>query len=163
MLDVSRIRNGKFTLARAEVDLARLVREALDRLRIGFAAARCDIQFHADGPTIGQWDHMRMEQVVLNLLTNAMKYGAGKPVHISVGLEKEFAVISVRDQGIGIAQEDHARIFDRFERAVPADHLGGLGLGLYVTKQIVLAHGGQIRVESELGKGATFTVVLPRS
>ena len=106
-------------------------------------------------------DRYRFEQVVTNLLTNAMKYGEGRPVRIILRREADKALLIVRDEGIGIAEENHRRIFERFERAVPASTVSGLGLGLYIVKRIVEAHGGEIGVESELGKGASFTVRLP--
>ena len=104
---------------------------------------------------------MRLEQVVVNLLSNAIKYGAGKPISVTVALAGPAARIIVRDRGIGIGAEDQARIFERFERAVSLNY-GGLGLGLYITREIVRAHGGTIRVESEPGAGAAFIVELPR-
>ena len=104
---------------------------------------------------------MRLEQVVVNLLSNAIKYGAGQPIVVRIELEGGNARLIVRDRGIGIAVADQARIFERFERAVSLDY-GGLGLGLHITREIVRAHGGTIRVESELGEGAAFIVELPR-
>jgi signal transduction histidine kinase len=98
---------------------------------------------------------------VVNLLSNALKYGAGKPIELVVGVDDGRAFLTVRDHGIGIRPIDQARIFERFERAVSLDY-GGLGLGLHITREIVRAHGGVIRVESELGAGAAFTVELPR-
>jgi len=104
-----------------------------------------------------------MEQVVTNLLTHALKYGAGKPIHVSVGVEDGEAVLRVRDGGIGIAPEHQPQIFERFMRAVSDRHYGGMGLGLFITREIVQAHGGTAGVESELGKGSVFTVRLPRA
>ncbi|MGK5087111.1 ATP-binding protein [Bdellovibrionota bacterium FG-2] len=110
---------------------------------------------------LGNWDCVRIEQVVLNLLTNAMKYGAGKPIEISVRKEQGLVRLSVRDHGIGIAIEDQKGIFERFERAVSAKAFGGFGLGLFITRSIVEAHCGSSRVESELGQGSCFIVELP--
>ena len=115
----------------------------------------------APGTLVGRWDTQRLEQVVINLLTNALKYGAGKPVHLRLAAEGERARLSVRDEGIGIAAEDQGRIFERFERAVSDRHFGGLGLGLYICRQIVDALGGTIAVRSTPGEGSTFEVVLP--
>jgi signal transduction histidine kinase len=104
---------------------------------------------------------MRLEQVVTNLLTNAVKYGAGRPIQVGVSTHDLVARLVVEDLGIGIAAEDLQRIFDQFERAVPARHYAGLGMGLFITRQIVEAHGGTIRATSEPGKGSTFIVELP--
>ena len=114
----------------------------------------------------GRWDRLRLEQVVTNLLSNAIRYGAGRPIHVRTEVEGERVRLVVRDQGIGIAPEAQARLFDKFgkfESAVPERHSGGLGLGLYITHNIVEAMGGHIRVESRPGEGSTFTVDLPRS
>ncbi len=125
------------------------------------ADARCRIQLDLDGPVVGDWDASRMEQVLINLLSNALKYGAGAPIHLVVrGLEGR-ALLVVRDHGIGIAETDQARIFERFERAVSVRNFGGLGLGLYIVRWIVTSHGGTIRVESAPGAGATFIIELP--
>ncbi|WP_234023397.1 sensor histidine kinase [Sorangium cellulosum] len=125
------------------------------------ADARRTVQLDLDEAVIGRWDPSRMEQVLLNLLSNAMKYGAGGPVHVVVRRQAERALLVVRDHGMGIAEADQARIFERFERAVSVRNFGGLGLGLYIVRWIVAAHGGTIRVESKPGAGATFIVELP--
>jgi signal transduction histidine kinase len=113
-------------------------------------------------PTPGRFDRSRVEQVVTNLLVNAAKFGQGKPVTLHVAPDGDRARLRVTDRGIGIAAEDQARVFERFERAVGAQHFGGLGLGLYIARQIVIAHGGEIRVESAPGTGTSFVVLLPR-
>ena len=115
----------------------------------------------APTPAVGRWDRGRIEQVVLNLLTNAWKYGRGKPIHCVVRSLEDRAVLAIRDAGIGIAAGDQRRIFQIYERAVFKDEVSGLGLGLYIARRIVEAHGGTIRVESEPGDGATFIVELP--
>ncbi|WP_438031961.1 AAA family ATPase [Sorangium sp. So ce204] len=161
LLDVTRLNAGRLTLSRAPVDLAALTREAVERMRQQFADARCRIQLDLQEPVVGHWDASRVEQVVINLLSNAIKYGAGAPIHVVVrGLEGR-ALLVVRDHGIGIAQADQARIFERFERAVSVRNFGGLGLGLYIVRWIVTSHGGTIRVESAPGAGAAFIVELP--
>jgi signal transduction histidine kinase len=116
---------------------------------------------HADDPCVGRWDRLRLDQIVTNLLSNALKYGPGKPIEIRLQSHDSAAVLAVRDEGIGIPPEDQARIFERFERAVSPRHFGGLGLGLWIVKQIVTAMGGTISVRSEAGNGSEFTVVLP--
>jgi signal transduction histidine kinase len=104
---------------------------------------------------------MRIEQIVNNLLSNAIKYGGGQPIEMSVSRKENRAEVVVRDYGIGIAPEHVRRIFGRFERAVSSRQYGGLGLGLYISRQIAEAHGGEIQVRSELGKGSTFIIDLP--
>jgi signal transduction histidine kinase len=163
LLDVSRIAAGRLTLDVAEVDLAALVREVVGRHEA--QAARVGSPVHlegADAPVIGWWDGLRLEQVVMNLVDNAIKYGGGRPLHVRLHAGPERATLMVRDEGIGIASEHLPRIFGRFERAVSDRHYGGLGLGLYITRTLVDALGGTVSVESELGQGSTFTVELPR-
>jgi PAS domain S-box-containing protein len=163
ILDVSRISSGRFGLTIGEpVDLVAPVREVLERLAPSLAAAECRVTCDAPtSPVLGRWDRARIEQVVLNLLTNAMKYGRGRPIHCSVSSSSTSASFMIRDEGIGIAPKDHERIFGMFERAVSANEVSGLGLGLYIARRIVEAHGGSISVESALGQGATFRVDLP--
>ena len=161
LLDVSRIAEGRIQPRLEEVDLVDIAREAVSRLEPEAATAGCALELHAPRPVVGQWDQLRMEQVVVNLVDNALKYGPGKPVRVRVETREDWAVISVRDEGIGIPPEHQARVFERFERAVSERHYGGLGLGLYISQQIVRAHGGRIRVESTPGTETTFTVELP--
>ncbi len=161
LLEVSRVATGRLELQLTQVELTHLVHDALERMQGTFAQAGCNVSFHSEGPVVGRWDAIRLEQVVNNLLSNAAKYGAGCPVHVSVGTEAGRARLTVKDAGIGIAQEDVARIFGRFERAVSERNYGGLGLGLYISQQLVEAMSGTIEVESQPGQGATFTVWLP--
>ncbi|XYH97361.1 AAA family ATPase [Sorangium sp. So ce1128] len=161
LLDVTRLSAGRLTLARAPVDLAALAREVVARMSQQLADARCGVQLHLDEPVVGCWDSSRVEQVLINLLSNAVKYGAGGPIHVVVRRQSDRARLVVRDHGMGIAEADQARIFERFERAVSVRNFGGLGLGLYIARWIVTSHGGTIRVESALGEGATFIVELP--
>jgi signal transduction histidine kinase len=118
------------------------------------------LSLQASGPLTGHWDRMRLDQVVTNLLTNAIKYGRGKPVEIQVDRQGPAARLWVQDHGIGIAPEDHERIFSQFERAVSEDHYGGFGVGLWIARQIVNAFQGTITVQSQPGEGACFTVTL---
>jgi PAS domain S-box-containing protein len=162
LLDVSRIVAGRLEIVREHVDLAALVRDLSDGFREQAAAAGCDLTLDVRGDTTGEWDPARLEQVVINLLSNALKYGRGKPVELRVHGEEEYVRLTVRDHGIGISPADADRIFGRFERAVPSTHYGGLGLGLYVTRHIVESHGGTIRPDHTVGEGACFVVELPR-
>ncbi|NOK38871.1 histidine kinase [Corallococcus exercitus] len=161
LLDVVRIGAGRLTLQVGECDLSALVQEVVERSAEAVTQSRCQLRVLVDQPVRGQWDGARLEQVVTNLLSNALKYGAGKPVEVMVKASRDRATLGVRDTGIGIPLDAQARIFDRFERAVSTTNYGGLGLGLWIARQVVEAHGGVIRVESEPGLGATFTVELP--
>jgi signal transduction histidine kinase len=144
------------------MDLSLLVREAVARFTPKLeASGRKIIIIDASSAVVGQWDRFRIEQVITNLLTNAMKYGAGKEIHVSVSARDSEAKLVVLDQGIGIAKRDHERVFLQFERAVSANEVSGLGLGLYIARRLVEAHEGEISVKSELGQGSAFTVVLP--
>jgi Na+/proline symporter/signal transduction histidine kinase len=161
LLDVSQVEGGRLELDRTTVYLDDLVRHVLQRVEPERAAAGCPVSLQST-PVVGQWDRRRIESVVAGLLSNALKFGVGKPVEISVFGTEESATLVMRDHGIGIDPAEHARIFDRFERAVSTRHYGGLGLGLYMSRCIVEAHGGAIRIASVAGGGATFTVELPR-
>jgi PAS domain S-box-containing protein len=162
LLDVSRGQGGHITLHREQCDLAQIARDVVDRIGEEARNAGCEVGVKAPLPVVGLWDRVRMEQVVVNLLSNALKYGAGKPIVVEAEMQGDDARLAVRDSGIGIAEADTQRIFVRFERAVPWRHYAGLGLGLYIARQITEAHGGRIAVESQPGEGALFTVRLPR-
>lgn len=161
LLDVARINAGRFRLNRRSVNLVQLVQETLRRYEDTFAAAGCTVALHAPPQLEGSWDEIRIEQAFINLLTNAAKYGPGKPIEIVLRQEADEALLSVADHGIGIAEADKERIFNRFERVGADASVTGLGLGLFITRQIVEAHGGTVRVQSAPGQGATFTLALP--
>lgn len=161
MVDISRIAACPLFLERTEVDLGDLVAETVEQLAGPLASAGCDVTLELEPGVVGAWDSFRLSQVILNLLSNAMKYAAGTPVHVSVRANGPRAILEVRDRGPGIAARDHARIFERFERATPPEAASGLGLGLYLVRAIVGAHGGSARVESEPGHGAAFIIELP--
>ncbi len=162
LLDVARIGAGRLRLEKQQVELGALVREVAARFEPTAAQIGSPLEVRVEEPLAGLWDPSRLEQVVTNLLDNALKYGAGRPVHIQVHAEPGRAVLTVTDHGIGIEPSHLARIFERFERAVSERHYGGLGLGLYITRELVHAHGGSLRVESEPGVRTAFTVELPR-
>lgn len=162
MLDISRLNTGKFQLKQEKVDLRNLVQEVADRFLPQLHSIGVRLDTDAPNPVVGSWDRYRMEQVFINLLTNSMKYGSGKPIYVAIREDGPMAKLIVRDEGLGIEIRDQERIFHQFERAISATQISGLGLGLYIVKQIVEGHGGRISVESELGHGSTFTVELPK-
>ena len=162
MLDVTRIRSNRLSIRPGPVDLPALLGRVVGNLSHQAQAAGSAITLHADQPVTGCWDEFRIEQVVTNLLTNALRYGNGRPVEVSLVLLGDSVAIHVRDQGKGIPAQDQQRIFDPFERAVgQGDSTTGLGLGLYITRQLVEAHGGTISVQSREAEGAQFSVTLP--
>ncbi len=160
MLDVSKINGGAFTLNRLRLDLTELTTEAVERLRPHIQDKHCQLQIISDGPVWVDADPMRVEQMLANLVTNAVRYGGGSPIHVSVAATPSgLARLQVRDHGAGISKIDQARIFEKFERA--SDESSGLGIGLYVVREIANAHGGSVTVESDPGHGAAFSVDLP--
>ncbi len=163
LLDVSRLRLGRLELRLEEVDLVEVAREAAAHLRDEANRNGSSLEVAAAGPATGRWDKLRLEQVITNLLSNAIKFGQGQPITVDVSADASLARLRVRDLGRGIDPADQGRIFGRFERAVPTDHFGGLGLGLYIAREIVEAHGGKIDLDSQPGAGTTFTVELPRA
>jgi PAS domain S-box-containing protein len=161
LLDVSRIGAGQLIIDVRDMDLSQLTRDVAVRFADSCAVDGSSIAIDADEPVMGRWDPMRLEQVITNLLANALKYGPGSPIEVTVREDGSRAFLTVKDHGIGIAAENLGRIFDRFERAVSPNAYGGLGLGLYITRHLVTAHGGSIDVVSEPGAGAEFRVTLP--
>lgn len=161
MLDVSRIRSGTLSVRPMQVELSALLQRVINDLEQQAGAVGSVISLDAAQPVAGWWDEFRIEQVIVNLLTNALRYGSGKPVEVTLRSTPEGAHIQVRDHGIGISPEDQQRIFRQFERAGDGRAVDGLGLGLYITRQLIEAHGGTIRVHSEPGQGSVFSLNLP--
>ncbi|HEX9291911.1 MAG TPA: ATP-binding protein [Anaeromyxobacteraceae bacterium] len=162
LLDVSRITAARFTIRKEAFDAGGLVRDAIEQFRDNAVAAGCEVSLRADAPIVGCWDKMRFEQAVTNLLSNAIRYAPGGPIEVSIHEELEDLVLMVSDHGPGIPEPDLARIFERFERATTAHHhQGGLGLGLYVAREIAIAHGGRLEAENLPTRGARFTLRLP--
>lgn len=161
ILDVSRIQHNRLSVRPRPTELSSLVKRAVGQLSSQAAAAGVPVAVQADQAIQGCWDEFRIQQVIINLLTNALRYGDGKPVSISLVPVSDGARIDVCDQGKGIPAGDQQRIFEQFERG--ADHISpdGFGLGLYISRQLVEAHGGRIGLASEVGKGSVFSVTLP--
>lgn len=162
LFDVSMITAGRLQLTRETFDLGEAVRAVSNGLSEQAARAGCALSVTAPTAVTGYWDRSRLEQVITNLLTNAFKYGAGKPVEVSVEATPDLALLRVRDQGGGIAAEAVERVFERFERFASGHHQKSLGVGLYIARQVVDAHAGVVRVEETSARGTTFLVELPR-
>lgn len=161
LLDVSRIATGHLTLDTESFDLLDAAREVIDRMSERAAAQNCEVRLEGGGEVLGLWDRVRIEQVITNLLDNALRHGAGQPVAVQIEQREDSVALAVLDRGHGIAEPDLARIFERFERAEGQRGRDGLDMGLYIARQIVEAHGGTIFAQSTLGRGAAFHVILP--
>lgn len=161
MLDLTRIQSGKLTMNLEPAELGRLVRSVVANCNDHFGGLQGQITFNSCEEAVGHFDSFRIEQVITNLVSNSIRYGANKPIVIDIEKLESTVNIHFHDQGIGIAEHDQGRVFDRFERAVSATNISGLGLGLFVSRQIVEAHGGRISLKSKVGQGSTFTVELP--
>ncbi|HLL60697.1 MAG TPA: HAMP domain-containing sensor histidine kinase [Candidatus Nitrosocosmicus sp.] len=161
MLNVSLITTGRLELEIEEMDLSQVVRDVVTSFSERAKKEGYTLTLDANTPVIGHWDKLRIEQVVTNLLSNAIKYGNQQPIHIQVEKNSSEARLVVKDQGIGISQEHQELIFQRFARAVSGKEFKGLGIGLYITKQIIERHNGRIKVQSKPKRGSTFIVELP--
>ena len=162
LLDVSRITTGGLRLDRQIVALDGVVREVGCDLADEARRAGCPVELALDDGVVGHWDRAAVEQIAWNLLSNAIKYGAGSPVTVHVRADPAVASLRVHDQGVGIADADQARIFERFERAVSSAERAGFGVGLWIARKLAVAHGGELAVASRPGAGSVFTATLPR-
>jgi signal transduction histidine kinase len=161
LLDVSRIRLGQFSFEFGDdVDLGKIIHSVVEAYE---AMVPGQIKVETDDELVGHWDKTRLEQLIQNLVSNAVKYGCKKPIQISAHQKQNHVEIQVKDHGFGIAKEDQERIFNRFERATSMKSYGGLGLGLFIARKIAQGHGGTVQVESEPGHGSVFVVRLPKT
>jgi PAS domain S-box-containing protein len=163
MLDISRLRTGELTMQKQETDVFQLCKEVIDEMQATYIAATGgSIIFNGTQKTYAVVDKVRLEQVLTNLLQNALKYGKGNPVTVTLTDGSDHFLLSVNDKGMGIATENLEKVFERFERAISANEISGLGLGLFICKQIITAHQGKIWVESKINVGSTFNILIPR-
>jgi signal transduction histidine kinase len=161
LLDVSRAGKGRPRLKTENMDLGLVVRAVAERFDDERAARGYMLSLDLQGPILGEWDRLKVDEIVVNFLSNAIKYGAGKPIAISVRRAAAEVMIEVSDQGIGMSVSDQERIFRRFSRVASDQNYGGFGLGLWTTKVLVEAMGGRIEVQSAVGTGSSFRAFLP--
>ncbi|MGY1488995.1 hybrid sensor histidine kinase/response regulator [Methylobacillus pratensis] len=161
MLDLTRISSGRLSVRPISTNLTELLQRLVHDLTPQAKTLGYTLELDAEEQIHGEWDAFRLEQIIANLLTNAMRYGNAKPIHISLQQQAGNALIAIKDQGLGISPEDQARIFLAFERCQGNQVSAGLGLGLYIAQQLAEAHQGRITVQSTLGEGSTFTLQLP--
>jgi signal transduction histidine kinase len=161
LLDVSQLASGRLALDLAPNDLGRVVKEVAERFSEDAANARCDLRLKVVDGVSTHLDGFRLDEAIGNVISNAIKYGAGKPIDVELKANDGKATVVVQDRGIGIPVEDLSRIFGRFERTTISHNYGGLGLGLYIAKQVIEQHDGSIRAESRSGGGARIVIELP--
>ena len=159
MLDVSRINAGKLIIQKTRFNLSDLLYELIERFLPQFEAVKCTVESGITLDIYGNWDAYKIEQVINNLFSNAIRYSPGKKILVTLKAENNKAILSVKDEGMGIEKANLERIFERFERI--SSSISGLGLGLYITRQILNLHNGTIKVESEINKGSNFIIELP--
>jgi two-component system, OmpR family, sensor kinase len=161
LLEVSRINAERMDLRLEEVDIAETLRETIDTYAVEADFHRVRMEVAAPAVLRGRWDRLAIEQVIANLISNAIKYGDGKPVRVTLAAEPLAVRLEVEDQGVGISAENQARIFGRFEQVVTSHTRTGFGVGLWLARSLIDAHRGSIEVRSAPGRGSTFTVRLP--
>lgn len=161
LVDVTRLRLGKLEIKRTKTNITKSIIDVISKYKDDIRLAGNHLSFNHDGDIIGYWDQARLEQLFSNLLSNAIKYGQSKPIKMDLKANDDFIFFTISDEGPGIPSHLQPKVFERFERAHDSKKISGLGLGLYVVKQIVDAHKGQIALESKLGQGTSFEIVLP--
>lgn len=161
LLDVTRISAGRIGLDLEEVELGEVVRDTLEKLQPEVALRSAAVQLHQPAPIRGRWDRVRLEQIATNLLSNALKYGEAKPIDVWLERRAERAVLAVQDRGLGIGADQLEQLFGRFQRVAVDARIPGVGLGLWIVRNITEAMGGTVAVESHPGLGSTFIVDLP--
>jgi PAS domain S-box-containing protein len=162
LLDVSRLSSGRIDLEFETVDLTEVVRDVIGSFEAELAVARCEARVTTPAAVIGWWDRLRLDQICRNLVSNAIRFGAGHPIHVTVASDDTDATLVVRDYGVGIPADKQEVIFERFERGPENSRSGGFGIGLWVVRNICAAMGGSVTVKSAVGVGSTFAVSLPR-
>ncbi len=163
MSDTARLATGKLSLHRKEMNLNHLIDNTIYLLNETVSKAGNHVNYHASGEFTGIWDASRIEQVLTNLINNATKYASKSAIDIDLKKDGEFAVVTIKDHGPGISDENQKIIFNKYGRAADTTYIHGLGLGLFISRQIVEQHGGTLNLVSEIGKGSTFTIRLPLS
>jgi PAS domain S-box-containing protein len=163
LLNVSLISTGRIELKREPVDMENLIKATIDRFQDQIQASGCKVRLSTNGPVQGNWDALRLEQAFINLLTNALKYGKGKPILITITKQGGYGEVAVQDKGPGVAKKDQKNIFEPFKRATKNHNIQGLGVGLFIAKRIAQAHKGHLKVVSKPGKGSTFLLQVPIS
>ena len=163
ILDEATISEGRLKLQLEHSDISVLTANLIDQVRVLAEKADIELTFSSPQNVYGTWDAFKIEQVILNLIHNSIRYGKKKPVHVEVDQNDTHAIITVKDNGIGIKPADHQRVFSRFERVSEDPSINGIGLGLFISQNIVKSHNGEIQIKSELGKGAEFKVILPKN
>ncbi len=161
ILDESKISEGRLNIQVESFNLCELASDVIDRFKVIAESSGVEVQFHCTQTVPGKWDSFRIEQVLLNLLINAIRYGKNKPIYVEVSKDEDNAILVVRDQGMGISPEDQPRVFERFERVISGNEVSGIGLGLFISNNIVQAHKGKILLKSKVGEGSEFKVILP--
>lgn len=162
LLELSKIHLDNFELHYSDFSFSDVIENVIEKFKVQFNEVKCELSLNIDPNTRGSWDHPRINQVVRNLISNAIKFAPGKPIKVSALCDRNKLIFKVKDSGPGIPPEMQEKIFERYERAnASSNDVSGLGLGLFLTKKIVNAHGGRLHLESAVGKGAKFTVELP--